>query len=279
MTAEAQRAAGAETLILHGVPSSQPSRAVYWTCLIKGLPFDLTFCPDYHYYSGQEFARLNPMGRMPVIIDGDYALYEMPAILCYLCDKHGWPDLYPVELQVRGLINQYLFAHVTLTRLATLKLMATHVTPAFGGVGDDEIGVDVTLREMINSALRSPDMLEKGRRIVGRMVGVIEKDYLGQPTRFFFNHPNATIADIACYEELAQLEWANIFDYSSYPKVQRWMSAMKELPHHDTAHRYNLELGDIFTTPNTIERYMMALLAGVEVLRDAGMTTTVIEPN
>ena len=30
-----------ETLVLYGVPASQPSRAVYWTCLMRGLPFEL----------------------------------------------------------------------------------------------------------------------------------------------------------------------------------------------------------------------------------------------
>ena len=28
-------------LTVYGVPASQPSRAVYWTCLIKGLAFEL----------------------------------------------------------------------------------------------------------------------------------------------------------------------------------------------------------------------------------------------
>lgn len=263
-------------LTLHGIPSSQPSRAVYWSCLIKGLPLELVFSQDVHYYVGKEFARLNPIGRVPVIVDGDFTLYEMPAILCYLCDRHGWQDLYPTELRTRSRINQYLSAHVTLTRLATLKLMAPHVTPAFGGVGSDEDGVDVTLREMINSALHAPDMLERGRRIVSRMVGAIEEHFMGAGSDFLFGHPNATIADIACYEELAQLAWANIFDYAGFPGVRRWMAAMQKLPHHDTAHRYNLELGDIRTTPNTIPRYMSAVHAGLHALREVGVTTTII---
>jgi len=28
-------------LIIHGAPASQPSRAVYWTCMIKALAFEL----------------------------------------------------------------------------------------------------------------------------------------------------------------------------------------------------------------------------------------------
>ncbi len=29
-----------DRLIIHGAPASQPSRAVYWTCMIKELPFE-----------------------------------------------------------------------------------------------------------------------------------------------------------------------------------------------------------------------------------------------
>ena len=55
-------------LIIHGVPSSQPARAVFWTCLIKGLPIEIRFPMDHTYLQGEEFGKINPTRKIPVII-------------------------------------------------------------------------------------------------------------------------------------------------------------------------------------------------------------------
>ena len=259
-----------DKLIIHGVPGSQPSRTVYWTCLIKGLPFELNLGAGNRtdYYQSDPFLALNPVGAFPVIEDGDFILSQMPAILIYLCDKHGWNDLYPTEPLIRSRINEYLFNHITFTRLATLKLMAPHVTVALegGGPGDSAAAFDPTLREMINSAMADPKMLENGRRTVGRMVWIIENSFLGSNTPFLFDQEAPTIADIACYGELPQLKWANIFDFRVYPKLTNWMSAMETVPHHNLVHRYNFELGDVRTQPNTMDRFMSASMAAVQAM-------------
>ena len=98
-------------LTVHGVGASQPSRAVFWTCLIRELPFVFKETPIGHFGPEGSLAALNPTGQVPTVEDGDSVLYEMPAILCYLCDKHGWADLYPPDLKVRAYINQYLHFH------------------------------------------------------------------------------------------------------------------------------------------------------------------------
>ena len=51
-------------LVLYGAPASQPSRAVYWTCLIKGLAFELRL-PDFANLRKSELADLNPKVQVP----------------------------------------------------------------------------------------------------------------------------------------------------------------------------------------------------------------------
>lgn len=270
-----------QRLIVFGAPASQPSRAVYWTCLLKQLPFELRQ-PDFFATGPSELARHNPKRQVPTIVDGDFALYEMPAILVYLCEKHGWDDLYPRDLAVRAVTNQYLHFHHSSTRLATLKLMAPHVTIAFpgfaervgaGGDGSDNAdrGMDESLSESIRLALAAPDKLERGQATLGKVAGMIETGYLRGDSAFLAGTPGATIADIACYEELAQLRWANLFDFAGYPKLTRWLSAMAELPFHEPAHRYNVVLGDIQTEANTMERFLEASAAGVAALEELGI--------
>ncbi|RCJ19941.1 glutathione S-transferase [Nostoc sp. ATCC 43529] len=60
-----------------------------------------------------EYLAINPFGRVPGIVDGDFQLWESGAILLYLMDKYGKA---PVSLEERAVINQWvLFANSTLS--------------------------------------------------------------------------------------------------------------------------------------------------------------------
>ena len=118
---------GKSVLQVYGHPASQPSRTVFWACVISDLPFELHADPATR-------SAVNPRGQLPSIIDDGFNLAEMPAILCYLAEKHEWQNLYPTDSHFRARIHQYLHAHHSLTRLATLKLMAPHVMIVFDGL-------------------------------------------------------------------------------------------------------------------------------------------------
>ena len=57
------------------------------------------------------YLAINPMGKVPAIVDGDFKLWESGAILLYLAEKYGPP----LTLEQRSEINQWiLFANATL---------------------------------------------------------------------------------------------------------------------------------------------------------------------
>lgn len=59
-----------------------------------------------------EFLAINPMGKVPAIVDGDFKLWESGAILLYLHEKY---DTVPSELEKRAEIIQWiLFINATL---------------------------------------------------------------------------------------------------------------------------------------------------------------------
>jgi glutathione S-transferase len=247
-----------DRLIIHGAPASQPSRAVYWTCMIKKLPFELKPLGVDDMGGEGPLLRLNPSGQVPTVEDGTFSIFEMPAILIYLCEKHGWDDLLPADLPTRTRVHQYLHFHHNFTRRATLGLMASHVTVAFP---------ERMKGTPIEAMLSDPDKLENGRSAVRQVAELIERGFFRNgSTHLCASH--ATIADIACYEELAQLRWADLFDFDGFPKIRKWLAEMERLPFHEPAHRYNLVLGDIRTKPNTMKRFLEASIAGVAALAD-----------
>jgi glutathione S-transferase len=58
-----------------------------------------------------EFLAINPMGKVPAIVDGDFQLWESGAILLYLAEKYGKPP----SVEERAIIAQWvLFANSSL---------------------------------------------------------------------------------------------------------------------------------------------------------------------
>ena len=59
-----------------------------------------------------EFLAINPMGKLPAIVDGDFKLWESGAILLYLADKY---DKMPASSEQQAQVIQWvLFANATL---------------------------------------------------------------------------------------------------------------------------------------------------------------------
>ncbi|HEX6959618.1 MAG TPA: glutathione S-transferase family protein [Ferrovibrio sp.] len=55
-----------------------------------------------------EYKALNPNGRIPTLVDGDFVIFETAAICLYLCEKHPQAKLAPADLQTRGRFYQWL---------------------------------------------------------------------------------------------------------------------------------------------------------------------------
>ncbi len=56
-----------------------------------------------------EYLAINPNGRVPTLVDGDFTLWESSAIMEYLCDTQPGQTLYPADPRARADVNRWLF--------------------------------------------------------------------------------------------------------------------------------------------------------------------------
>lgn len=255
-------------LIVYGHPSSQPSRTVFWACLLGGLPFALE--------AGERLnlpTATNPRGQVPSIADGDFRLAEAGAIVWYLAAKHGWEDMYPPDLQEQARVHQFMHMHHILVRYATYHLMAPHVLKPLELPPREPNPLSMFQTDQLMRSFAETDPYTAGGKVVSKIARFLEDHYFYDGSVFLCGGPRATVADLVCYSEIGQFQFANLFDFAEYPNLRRWLAAMRDVPYHDVANAYNIALGDIRTAPNTWERFTAATEECIQAMVGTGLVS------
>jgi glutathione S-transferase len=94
---------------LYGCHNTRSLRAV-WALEECGAEYDYTFV---NLFRGEgrksEFLAVNPGGKLPVLVDGDFTLTESGAIVAYLADKFPASGLLPADPQRRADALRWMF--------------------------------------------------------------------------------------------------------------------------------------------------------------------------
>ena len=86
-----------------GRDTSSNVQKVLWVCGELDLPFNRkALGGPFGGNDAPEYRAINPNGKVPTIIDGDFVLWESNACTRYLAGKYAAGTLYPDNLQVRG---------------------------------------------------------------------------------------------------------------------------------------------------------------------------------
>lgn len=103
-------------ITIHMVVGSPFGRAATAVCVEKSVPYRIAPLSPGQHKSPAYLAR-HPFGRMPLIEDGDFALYETQAILRYVDATGAGPSLTPADPkgaarmnQAMGIVDWYLFS-------------------------------------------------------------------------------------------------------------------------------------------------------------------------
>jgi glutathione S-transferase len=150
------------------------------------------------------FLRLNPNGRIPVIVDraaGDFAVFESGAILVYLAEKTG--QLLPSEPLARSRVLQWLMFQM-------------------GGVGPMQGQANVFFRY---APTKIPYAIERYQKETRRLYSVLD----GHLAQSEYLADAYSIADIATWCWVSEHDWSGV-SVDGLENLQRWLTAVGERP-------------------------------------------------
>lgn len=239
---------------LYGVPLSQPFRSVAWTLLQQQVRFEIVLTvPGLTNKIGSRHAAYLEKSRgrastVPLLEDGDgFCIAESPAMLTYLCEKHGWTSLGGGDsLERKAIVNSFMHWHHRDGARQLAKLQVSKIRPDLGYITTDK---DMEQAHQVLQALEE---------------GWLRNDD-------FVAGPDLTIADMMAYEELVQVTMMGLLpQVTEYPRVQAWMDRMTQVPYHDEAHLSLQILGSLAEDNETPlqQRLGKATKAAMKVLKE-----------
>ncbi|KAG6600558.1 Glutathione S-transferase T1, partial [Cucurbita argyrosperma subsp. sororia] len=207
---------------------SQPSRAVLIFCKVNGIAFEeVTVTLSKRQQLTPEFKEINPMGKVPAIVDGRFKLFESHAILIYLsCAFPGVADhWYPADLSRRAKIHSVLdWHHSNLRRGSALLVFNTVLAPLFGRTPD-------------------PQVASEAEMLLFKSLSKIESVWLKGNGKFLLGGFKPSIADLSLVCEITQLQLLDEKDWNRilgpHLKVREWIENTRNAtnPQFDEVHR------------------------------------------
>jgi glutathione S-transferase len=98
---------------LYGFPPTRSTRVI-WTLRELDVEFELVNVdPTKGELRAPEFLAVNPAGKLPAFVDGDFVLTESVAIVLYLAEKYPEKGLLPSGLRARAEVYRWLFFSAT----------------------------------------------------------------------------------------------------------------------------------------------------------------------
>ena len=158
-------------------------------------------------HKGDEFRKINPLGHIPVIVDGDYTLRDAHAILVYLAAKydptgHWYPATNP---ELIGQVAQWmLFAEGTTNTASAARL-------------HDNLGYEFDIDALRSGAHRL-------FRVLDEHLWFREREGLD----WICSAEHPTIADLAIFPDVILSEEGGI-SRLDYPAVRRWTDRVRRI--------------------------------------------------
>jgi glutathione S-transferase len=155
-----------------------------------------------------DFLSKNPNGKVPVLDDDGFLLWESHAIMQYLADKTPGQTVYPTEIRARADVNRWLF------------WSAHHWTPAISVLGWENF-----VKAMIGQGDPDPVAVERGEGLVTANARVLDEHLRGKK---WIAQDRVTLADLAIATPLMVIAQAKL-PVNGFANVMTWFRRVEGL--------------------------------------------------
>jgi glutathione S-transferase len=191
---------------LHGFPMSPNTRRALVMLEECAAPYEFV---QVDLMSGEQkspgYLALNPTGRVPALVDGDFILWESNAILVYLAAAHPEKKLGGQSPREIGEIARWAFMN------------AAHLSPNVARIFAHTI--------RLPPDKRIPQLVEEGRAEVDRSLKPLDERLASRE----FLLDRLTIADLSLAPTLANAAMLSI-DLARFPHVAAWLARVTARP-------------------------------------------------
>ena len=152
-------------------------------------------------HKSPQFLEMNPLGQVPVLMDGEVVIRDAQAILVYLARRYGGEDWFPLEAEPMAKVVQWLST----------------------AANDIQHGLSAArLYYLLNAKVD----IDQAQKKAHQVLQVLDK-HLGE--RKWLECDRPTIADVACYPYVGLAPDGKV-SLEAYPNVIAWIERIKQLP-------------------------------------------------
>lgn len=188
-------------LLLYGIKMSGHVHRVELLLRMLDLPFEYVQA-DAEVRASDTFRRLNPLGQIPVLQDGDVTVADSTAILVYLCKRYA-PDSpwLPDGAEPAAAVQRWL--SIASNELANGPAAARAA-----------------------ALFKAPNDVVRAHAVAQRLLAFMEAHLAG---RDFLAAGHPTIADLACYAYIARAPEGGV-SLDAVPTIRQWLARVEALP-------------------------------------------------
>jgi glutathione S-transferase len=190
---------------IYGSPRSSSGRC-FWLLEELAVPYErVSLNMREREHKSDAFLKLNPNGKVPVLIDGDFVIWESVTINRYLAEKHG-SDLVGRNLKERALVDQW-----------TVWAMAEFQPPF----------IDLLIQFLFTPPeKRDQSVIAKAQKSVLPKLEILDRQLEGKDHILgdFFSLADINLATVANITRMSQI------DMTSFQNVNRWLSKVSQRP-------------------------------------------------
>jgi glutathione S-transferase len=194
---------------LYHHPMSSNARRAVMTAIQLGTKVDLVHVDlAKGEQRASEYLAKNPNGKVPLLDDDGFLLWESHAIMQYLADKTPGQTLYPAEIRARADVSRWLF------------WSAHHFTPAVSILNWENF-----IKPMIGQGNADPAMVRYGETLVTDNARVLNAQLEGKK---WITLDRVTLADLAVATPLMTIAKAKL-PLNGFPHLMTWFRRVEGL--------------------------------------------------